>query len=95
MGHPGFCDNAAAIRQIFIDIPIIDQEVYDVEQGWIARYGEAGIRSFDRFIAVNEKIEERFRNDFKIKTDQIDLIYSAVDTSRIKLFKQTQPSPGC
>ena len=93
-GSPWFCDNAAAIRQIFHDVPIIDQEVYDVEQGWITRYGEAGIRSFDRFIAVNKKIEERFRCDFLIDSKRIDLIYSAIDTSRIRSFKRSLPPLG-
>lgn len=93
-GSPWFCDNAAAIRNIFCDVPIIDQEVYDVEQGWIARYMEPGIRSFDRFIAVNKKIEERFLRDFAIDPASTQLIYSAVDTSRIRHFKQRQPAPG-
>lgn len=90
-GSPWFCDNAAAIRQIFHDVPIIDQEVYDVEQGWIRRYGEAGIRSFDRFIAVNRKIKDRFLRDFLIDPKRVDLIYSAVDTSRIRSVKQSLP----
>jgi glycosyltransferase involved in cell wall biosynthesis len=93
-GSPWFCDNATAIRQIFYNVPIIDQEAYDVEQGWIARYGEPGIRSFDRFIAVNKKIEQRFLHDFAINPANIDLIYSAVDTSRIRSFKQSLPSPA-
>jgi GT2 family glycosyltransferase len=93
-GSPWFCDNATAIRQIFYNVPIIDQEAYDVEQGWIARYGEPGIRSFDRFIAVNKKIEQRFLHDFAISPANVDLIYSAVDTSRIRSFKQSLPSPA-
>ncbi|WLQ17384.1 glycosyltransferase [Hahella aquimaris] len=90
-GSPWFCDNAPSIRRVFRDVPIIDQEVYDVEQGWITRYGEPGIRSFDHFIAVNKKIERRFREDFGIDPKQTHLIYSAVDTLRIQQFKQSQP----
>ncbi|WP_049780902.1 glycosyltransferase [Hahella chejuensis] len=90
-GSPWFCDNASSIRRVFRDVPIIDQEVYDVEQGWITRYGEPGIRSFDHFIAVNKKIERRFREDFGIDPKQTHLIYSAVDTFRIQQFKQSQP----
>ncbi|WP_431688714.1 glycosyltransferase [Hahella sp. NBU794] len=90
-GSPWFCDNASSIRRIFRDVPIIDQEVYDVEQGWINRYGEPGIRSFDHFIAVNKKIERRFREDFGVDPRQTHLIYSAVDTLRIQQFKQSQP----
>ncbi len=90
-GSPWFCDNASGIRQIFYDVPIIDQEVYDVEQGWITRYAEAGIQSFDHFIAVNQKIAERFKTDFKIDPSRIHLIYSAVDTARIRNYKKTLP----
>jgi glycosyltransferase involved in cell wall biosynthesis len=90
-GSPWFCDNASGIRQVFHNVPIIDQEVYDVEQGWITRYAEAGIQSFDHFIAVNQKIEARFKTDFKIDPSRIHLIYSAVDTARIRRFKQSKP----
>jgi glycosyltransferase involved in cell wall biosynthesis len=93
-GSPWFCDNAAAIRQIFYDVPIIDQEAYDVEQGWITRYAEAGIQSFDYFIAINKKIEERFQRDFAINPARIRLIYSAVDTLRIRSFKERLPNPN-
>lgn len=91
-GSPWFCDNAAGIRQMFNDIPIVDQEVYDVEQGWINRYAEPGIRSFDQFIAINKKIEARFLGDFGIDRQRVHLIYSAIDTVRIRLFKATQPT---
>jgi glycosyltransferase involved in cell wall biosynthesis len=93
-GSPWFCDNAAGIRQIFHDVPIVDQEVYDVEQGWISRYGEEGIRSFDAFVAVNKKIQERFLRDFMIAPERTYLIYSAIDTLRIRRFKQSQPDAG-
>lgn len=89
-GSPWFCDNAAAIRKVFHDVPIIDQEVYDAEQGWITRYAEAGIQSFDHFIAINKRIETRFLHDFAIDPERISLIYSAIDTSRIINFKQAQ-----
>ena len=90
-GSPWFCDNAAAIRRIFNDLPVIDQEVYDVEQGWINRYTEPGIRSFDHFIAINKKIEARFLGDFAIDRKRVHLIYSAIDTMRIRRFKASQP----
>lgn len=90
-GSPWFCDNASAIRRIFNDIPIIDQEVYDVEQGWINRYNEPGIRSFDHFIAINKKIERRFLDDFGIARERVHLIYSSIDTARIRHFKESLP----
>ena len=90
-GSPWFGDNALAIRRIFNDVPIIDQEVYDVEQGWINRYNESGIRSFDHFIAINKKIERRFLDDFRIPRGRVHLIYSAIDTPRIRHFKANLP----
>ncbi len=85
-GSPWFCDNAAALRMLFSDVPIIDQKVYDTKEGWINRHQEAGTMSFDRFIAVNRKISQRFQSDFHIDPKRIDLIYSAVDVERIEKF---------
>ncbi len=81
-GSPWFCDNAANLRQLFDDIPIIDQEVYDTDRGWILRYHEAGIQSFDRFIAINQRIYDAFINRLKMDPARIDLIYHAIDASR-------------
>ncbi|WP_158939961.1 glycosyltransferase [Burkholderia sp. S171] len=86
-GSPWLGDNAANLRALFADVPIVDQQVYDVDQGWINRYAEPGITSFDRFIAINEKIFKRFTGDLKRDSSVVDLIYSAVDTSRIEAFK--------
>jgi glycosyltransferase involved in cell wall biosynthesis len=89
-GSPWFCDNAGEIRSLFHDVPIVDQEAYDTAQGWINRYGEAGIRSFDFFVAINRKIERRFLEDFRIAPERTRLIYSAIDAARIREFKATR-----
>jgi glycosyltransferase involved in cell wall biosynthesis len=86
-GSPWLCDNALNLRALFRDIPIVDQEVYDVREGWINRYHEPGIRSFDRFIAINQKIRQRFVGDLNLPACKVDLIYSAVDIQRIIDFK--------
>lgn len=86
-GSPWFCDHATEIRRLFAQIPIVDQEAYDTHQGWIARYGEPGIRSFDYFVAINRKIERRFLEDFGIPPERTRLIYSAIDAKRIREFK--------
>lgn len=86
-GSPWFCDNASEIRRLFRDTPIVDQEVYDTEQGWINRYGEPGIRSFDYFVAINRKIEQRFLEDFRIAPERTRLIYSAIDAQRVRDFR--------
>lgn len=92
-GSPWLCDNALNLRALFRDIPIVDQEVYDAREGWINRYHEPGIRSFDRFIAINQKIRQRFVGDLNIPASKVDLIYSAVDIQRIIDFKATQSPP--
>jgi len=86
-GSPWLADNASRLRVLFADVPIVDQQVYDVDQGWINRYNEPGIRSFDRFIAVNQKIFAKFVGDMGRRAAEVDLIYSAVDTDRIVAYK--------
>ncbi|WP_107310881.1 glycosyltransferase [Burkholderia metallica] len=86
-GSPWLGDNAQRLRLLFADVPIVDQQVYDVEQGWINRYHEPGIRSFDRFIAVNQKIHKRFIGELGRSPSQVDLIYSAVNADRIIDYK--------
>ena len=81
-GSPWFSDNATKLRELFKDVPIIDQQVYDTNRGWILRYREPGIQSFDRFVAINKKIQETFTERFRIDPDRVDLIYHAVDTHR-------------
>lgn len=87
-GSPWLADNALNIREMFQNIPIVDQQVYDTKEGWINRYQEKGIRSFDRFIAINKKIEQVFYERIGIAKDKVDLIYSAINTRRITLSKQ-------
>jgi glycosyltransferase involved in cell wall biosynthesis/GT2 family glycosyltransferase len=78
-GSPWQCDNAIGIRDVFRDIPIVDQQAYDTEAGWIARYHEPGIQSYDRFIAINTKIREVQINRYGIARDKIDLIYHSIN----------------
>lgn len=81
-GSPWFSDNAAQIRQLFKDVPIVDQQVYDTNRGWIIRYRDPAVQSFDRFIAINKKIQDAFIERFRMDPARIDLIYHAVDTQR-------------
>lgn len=80
-GSPWQCENSEEIRELFCDIPIVDQQVYDIKEGWINRYPLPGIQSFNRFIAVTRRIREKFVNDLKMDPSKIDLIYSAFDHS--------------
>jgi glycosyltransferase involved in cell wall biosynthesis len=82
-GSPWLADNAMNVRDLFNEIPIIDQQVYDTKEGWINRYTERGIQSFDRFVAINRKIEQVFYERIKIPRNKVDLIYHAIDHSRV------------
>jgi glycosyltransferase involved in cell wall biosynthesis len=54
--------------------------VFDLVVGWVNYYDDPGIRSFDRFVAINAKISESFSNRFKIPKDSVDLIRHGIDT---------------
>jgi glycosyltransferase involved in cell wall biosynthesis len=84
-GCTWLCDNAMKVRSLFPNVPIVDQQVYDTDEGWINRYHERGIQSFDRFIAINQKIEEVFTSRLGISHERIDLIYHALDSQRFRL----------
>lgn len=76
--------NAEEMRATFSRSGIVDQQVYDVDVGWINRYQEPGIQSFDRFIAINRKIHKKFVRDFGMDPDRIDLVYSAINAQRFR-----------
>ncbi|MBC7801681.1 MAG: glycosyltransferase family 4 protein, partial [Gemmatimonadaceae bacterium] len=83
-GAPWQVDQAAAIRRLFHDIPILDHQAYDHAAGWINRYGDAGVRAADRFVAINEKIRGVMQDRFAIPPAQIDLVYPAADMARVR-----------
>ena len=78
-GSPWQCDNAQGIRDVFRDIPIVDQQAYDTEAGWISRYHEPGIQAYDRFVAINTKIGEVQAVRYGIAREKIDLIYHSIN----------------
>jgi glycosyltransferase involved in cell wall biosynthesis len=84
-GSPWLLAHAAALRRIFADVPIVDQQVYDTEVGWIEHYADDGIQSFDRFVAINRQIERVFRERIGIAPERIDLVYHALDAERFHL----------
>ncbi|MEZ5714396.1 MAG: glycosyltransferase [Paracoccaceae bacterium] len=83
-GSMWLAGNAPWFRDTFKDCGIVDQQVYDVDAGWINRYPEPGIQSFDRFIAINRKINEKFVKSFGMDPGRIDLIYSAINAQRFR-----------
>lgn len=98
-GSPWLEHNLGNIRSIFKNSAIIDQQVYDMNEGWVRLYKEKNpsIFSLDRFIAINSKIKDVFINDANISENKIDLIYSvmsdkkrneALKLSKGELFKK-------
>jgi glycosyltransferase involved in cell wall biosynthesis len=92
-GSPWLCDHAEKLRNLFADIPIVDQMVYDTDEGWINRYAEKGIQSFDRFIAINKRIERVFVERLRIDRAKIDLIYPVLNERRVEQAIRNIESP--
>jgi glycosyltransferase involved in cell wall biosynthesis len=83
------CDHAEHVRRIFHDAPIIDNQAWNPEFGWIELYDQPGIQSFDRFIATNSRVYRKFVDDFKMNPERIDSIYPCFDSERFRA-----PSPA-
>jgi glycosyltransferase involved in cell wall biosynthesis len=83
-GSPWLADNSAEVRRIFSHTPIVDQQVYDTDHGWINRYTDRGIQSFDRFIAINQRIRAKLLDQIRIPAHRVDLIYSAINSKAIR-----------
>ena len=92
-GSPWLADNSEEVRRIFSHTPIVDQQVYDTDHGWINRYADRGIQSFDRFIAVNQRIREKFIEQLRIPAHRVDLIYSAINSKKLREARSTDGSP--
>lgn len=78
-GSNWLCENTLNIKKIFLNTPILDQEVYDTNVGWITCYTEPRIETFDRIIAINTKIYSTFVNQYNISSNKIDIIYPMVN----------------
>jgi len=82
-GSPWLVDHATHLRRLFANIPIVDQQVYDMEEGWIQHYDKKGVQSFDHFIAINSKIHKKFINKLRIPDHRISLIYHALNEAQV------------
>ena len=85
---PWFEMHTMQIRKIFANTAIIAQDVYDTKVGWIEYYKNEGPKTFDRYIAITEKIQETFEKEYGIPKEKIDLIYPLVDAKQIKCVKE-------
>jgi glycosyltransferase involved in cell wall biosynthesis len=81
-GSPWLAENTLNIRNLFHDCAIVDQQVYDVNEGWINIFDDEGIHSYDRFIAINSKIKNEFINHKGIDESKIDLIHPVIKSER-------------
>ena len=92
-GSPWLEHNLGSIRSIFEKSAIVDQQVYDMNEGWVRLYKEKNpaLLSFERFIAINSKIEDVFVNEADIPIENVDLIYSVMsDTKRYEALKSSK-----
>lgn len=76
--------NMLSFREIFQEQTIVAQDVYDTKYGWIEYYNTEGMHRVDKYIAVNEKIKTVFMNTYGLAEQDIRVIYSAIDDSRIR-----------
>lgn len=91
-GSPWLLENTVYIRRLFANIPIVDQEAYDTQEGWIAHYDDKGIQSFDHFIAINGKIRSKFIQHFRIPSHRVSLIYHAVSEKAVRAARSRRGS---
>jgi Glycosyltransferase len=89
---PWFMEHCSEIRAIFNDAPIVTQDVYDYKYGWINYYDKPGVHSYDRFIAINQKIRDKFIGTYNIPEKDIDLIYPAMDISKLEALNNNKLS---
>lgn len=81
---PWSMEKSGDLRRLFDNIPIVVQDVYDYKFGWIEYYDRPAIRSYDRFIAINKKIHNKFTTTYGINSEDIDLVYPAANTDKIR-----------
>jgi glycosyltransferase involved in cell wall biosynthesis/GT2 family glycosyltransferase len=88
-GSPWLVENAVKLRRLFANVPIVDQEVYDTEEGWISHYDKKGIQSFDHFIAINSKIRAKFIEEIKIPAHRVYLIYPTLKEEPVLIARRS------
>ena len=81
-GSPWLAANTVQVRNIFNKTAIVDQQVYDAQEGWINIFDDLGIHTFDRFIAINTKIEKVFIKDKGLDKSKVDMIHHVVKSEK-------------
>ncbi|MGB7307173.1 MAG: glycosyltransferase family 4 protein, partial [Burkholderiaceae bacterium] len=83
-GSVWFHQNVDSLMSLFEGVPVVDQQVYDSDAGWINSLTPAYVNRVTRVVAINAKILSRFL-EMDIPREKIDLIYSAVDLDGLRL----------
>ena len=73
-GSPWQIKNANRLRHIFSKTPIVDNQCYDHEQGWINAFADPEVRSADRYIAINSKIKSVMIERHGVPEDSIRIV---------------------
>ncbi len=81
-GSPWQCHFSLQIRQIFSEVAIVDQTVYDTKVGWIEWYREPGIQAYDHYIACSDAIRIKLLNDIGLEPGRVSLIYPTTCSER-------------
>ena len=81
---PWFERYTSQIREVFHDVAMVAQDVYDTKVGWIEYYKNPEMKLYDRYIAVTQLIKDTFMQKYQITEEKIDVIYSVIDGERIK-----------
>lgn len=82
--------NSKSIRSIFRESAIIDQQVYDTNEGWIWSFKIRHTLKSDIYIAINSKIEACFQDKFRIPQERVKLIYPTFDGSRFSVLSMAE-----
>lgn len=81
-GSIWFHQNVDALMALFDGIPVVDQQAYDHEAGWIEHLTPGYCARAARLIAINTRIEREFIDRLGA-TGKTDLIHHAIDLDRL------------
>lgn len=87
-GSVWLSNHAREFRELFAATAIVDQQAYDEKHGWIEHFSiSPGLRTFDRYVAINSRIRKAFVADHGIEPGLVELIYHMIDDARFNLAR--------
>lgn len=92
-GSVWYHENIEPILTLFGKVPLVDQQVYDWQEGWVNHLTASYVSRVARLVAINSEIRKKFINTFDC-ADKIDLIYHAIDTDRLPAPARSNPAAG-